>query len=105
MGTYFSIVAPIYSNLIFFQKATLAVAPGEVYQEAPWEKDKQAKQEFRLREKMVKNKHRNLYKSMKKGREERAKEAWLLKKKRRLIDEKVAKEKKGKKKNKPTKKA
>lgn len=47
---------------------------------------------------MVKNKHRNLYKSMMKGKRERAKETWLLKKKRRLHDEKVqGNKKKGKK--------
>jgi len=44
------------------------------------------KQEYRLREKMIKRKHRNLYKSMMKGRRERAKEIWLLRKKRRIHD-------------------
>jgi len=44
------------------------------------------KQEYRLREKMIKKKHRNLYKSMMQGRRERAKEIWLLRKKRRIHD-------------------
>ena len=57
---------------------------GEVVKEVPWEKDRQERQEYRLREKMVKKKHRKLYKSMMKGREDRAKEIWLLRKKRRL---------------------
>lgn len=75
------------------KKGKLAVTPGEVYKEAPWEKTKQEKQEHRLREKMVKRKYRNLYKSMMQGRKEREKEAWLLKKKRRLHDEKLKGEK------------
>ncbi|XP_043461308.1 pescadillo homolog [Leptopilina heterotoma] len=57
---------------------------GEVTKEIPWEKDRQERQEYRLREKMVKKKHRKLYKSMMKGREDRAKEIWLLRKKRRI---------------------
>lgn len=59
---------------------------GEVEKEVPWEKDRQERQEYRLREKMVKKKHRKLYKSMMKGREDRAKEIWLLRKKRRIHD-------------------
>lgn len=59
---------------------------GEVVKEVPWEKDRQERQEYRLREKMVKKKHRKLYKSMMKGREDRAKEIWLLRKKRRIHD-------------------
>ncbi|XP_056641373.1 pescadillo homolog [Diorhabda sublineata] len=65
----------------------LSVSTGEVYKEVPWEKARQERQEFRLREKMVKNKHRKLYKSMMEGRRDRAKEIWLLRKKRRLHDE------------------
>ncbi|XP_066594594.1 pescadillo homolog [Prorops nasuta] len=70
----------------------MKVKAGELMKVNPWEKSQQEKQEYRLREKMVKKKHRNLYKSMMKGREERAKEIWLLRKKRRNI-EKAEKEK------------
>ena len=65
---------------------------GQVVKEIPWEKNRQERQEYRLREKMIKKKHRKLYKSMMKGREDRAKEIWLLRKKRR-IHENAAKEK------------
>ncbi|XP_043273790.1 pescadillo homolog [Venturia canescens] len=66
------------------KKKLMKVKSGEIYKSDPWEKNRQEKQEYRLREKMVKKKHRNLYKSMMKGREDRAKEIWLLRKKRRL---------------------
>lgn len=36
---------------------------------------------------MIKKKHRKLYKSMMEGKRQRAKEIWLLRKKRRLHDE------------------
>lgn len=48
---------------------------------------------------MIKKKHRKLYKSMMEGRQDRAKEIWLLRKKRRLHDEKKLAEKKTKKAN------
>lgn len=83
---------------MYFQKPKLSVTPGEVFKEAPWEKTKQERQEYRLREKMVKRKYRNLYKSMMQGRKEREKEAWLLNKKRKLHDEKQKEEKKQQKK-------
>lgn len=76
----------------------MSVTPGQVHKEVPWEKNRQEKQEYRLREKMIKKKHKNLYKSMMQGRKERAKEIWLLRKKRRLHDEKELTEKKLKKK-------
>lgn len=66
----------------------MKVQIGEVTKENPWEKARLEKQEYRLREKMIKKKHRKLYKSMMKGREERAKEIWLLRKKRRIHDAK-----------------
>ncbi|XP_066141344.1 pescadillo homolog [Euwallacea fornicatus] len=72
------------------KKSKLSVTSGEVYKEVPWEKNRQERQEYRLREKMVKKKHKKLYKSMMEGRNERAKEIWLLRKKRRLHDEKKA---------------
>ena len=80
------------------KKKKLKVTPGEVYKEVPWEKSKQERQEYKLREKLVKNKHRKLYKSMMAGRQQRAKEIWLLRKKRRLHEEKQKEERKKKKK-------
>ncbi|KAF7387860.1 hypothetical protein HZH66_010627 [Vespula vulgaris] len=68
------------------KKKAMKVKAGEVTKEDPYEKERQDKQEYRLREKMIKKKHRNLYKSMMQGRRERAKEIWLLRKKRRLHD-------------------
>lgn len=60
---------------------------GTVTKEDPHEKSRQDRQEYRLRERMIKKRHRNLYRSMMKGREERSKEIWLLRKKRRIHDE------------------
>lgn len=71
------------------------MSTGEVYKEVPWEKNRQERQEFRLREKMIKKKHRKLYKSMMEGKKDRAKEIWLLRKKRRLLDEAKSRRKKG----------
>lgn len=49
---------------------------------------------------MVKKKHRKLYKSMMEGKRQRAKEIWLLRKKRRLHDEKTKDQQKKQKVNK-----
>ncbi|KAL0104907.1 hypothetical protein PUN28_016510 [Cardiocondyla obscurior] len=70
------------------KKKKMKVQTGEPVKESPWEKARLEKQEYRLREKMIKKKHRKLYKSMMKGRAERAKEIWLLRKKRRIHDTK-----------------
>ncbi|KAJ9593071.1 hypothetical protein L9F63_027687, partial [Diploptera punctata] len=59
-------------------KKKMSVSVGEVTKEDPNEKKKQQTQENKLREKMIKKKHRGLYKSMMKGRRERGKEVWLL---------------------------
>ncbi|KAG5866386.1 hypothetical protein JTB14_021525 [Gonioctena quinquepunctata] len=64
------------------KKPKLSVSTGEVFKEVPWEKSRQERQEYRLREKMVKKKHKKLYKSMMQGKQDRAKEIWLLRKKR-----------------------
>ena len=64
----------------------MKVKTGEVTKEDPWEKKRLEKQEYRLRERMIKKKHRKLYRSMMEGRKERAKQIWLLCKKRRLHD-------------------
>lgn len=70
------------------KKKKMKVQTGEIMKENPWAKAQREKQEYRLREKMIKKKHRKLYKSMMKGREERAKQIWLLRKKRRIHDTK-----------------
>ncbi|XP_076160552.1 pescadillo homolog isoform X2 [Ptiloglossa arizonensis] len=68
------------------KKKEMKVKSGKVTKEDPWEKNRQERQEYRLRERMIKKKHRNLYKSMMKGREERSREIRLLRKKRRIHD-------------------
>ncbi|CAH0701677.1 unnamed protein product [Spodoptera exigua] len=79
------------------KKKAMAVTAGVPHKEHPYLKEIEDKQAFRLREKLVRKKHRNLYKSMKAGQEKRKKEIWLLRKKRRLHDEKVKEEKKAEK--------
>ncbi|KAJ8890130.1 hypothetical protein PR048_009637 [Dryococelus australis] len=69
------------------KKKSMSVTVGTVTKENPQENARLAKQEYRLREKMIPRKYHKLYKSMMKGRMERSKEAWLLRKKRRLNDE------------------
>lgn len=76
----------------------MAVTTGVTFKENPYQKQIEDKQAFRLREKLVRKKHRNLYKSMKAGREARKKDIWLLNKKRKLHDAKVMEEKKAQKK-------
>lgn len=76
------------------KKKAMSVKTGVPYKENPYQKEIEDKQAFRLREKLVRKKHRNLYKSMKSGQEKRKKEIWLLRKKRRLHDEKIKEEKK-----------
>lgn len=68
------------------KKKKMKVQVGALTKADPYEKERQERQEYKLRERMIKKKHRNLYKSMMKGREERAKEVWLLRKKRRIHD-------------------
>lgn len=75
----------------------MAVTAGVPHKDHPYQKEIEDKQAFRLREKLVPKKHRNLYKSMKAGAEKRKKEIWLLRKKRRLHDEKVKEDKKSEK--------
>lgn len=66
----------------------MKVKPGKIEPEIPYQKERQQRQEYQLREKMVKKKHRKLYKSMMDGKKKRMKEIWLLRKKRRIHDEK-----------------
>ncbi|KAI4462208.1 pescadillo - related [Holotrichia oblita] len=79
-------------------KLKLGVKAGEIEKEAPWVKKREERQEYKLREKMIKKKHRNLYKSMMNAKRERGKEAWLLNKKRKLHDQKEKVKNKSKKK-------
>lgn len=81
----------------------MSVSTGVPHKEHPYQKEIEDKQAFRLREKLVPKKHRNLYKSMKAGQEARKKEIWLLRKKRRLHEEKIKEEKKADKKKQKTK--
>lgn len=81
----------------------MAVKPGEVAKEIPFEKNRQDKQDYQLREKMIKKKHKRLYKSMMEGKRKRMKEIWLLRKKRRIHDENEKVEKKAAKKSAKTK--
>lgn len=85
------------------KKKKMKVKTGELVKENPWEKDQQDRQEYRLRERMIKKKHRNLYRSMMKGREGRAKEIWLLRKKRRIHDADEKQKRKEERKQKKTK--
>ncbi|XP_076289348.1 pescadillo homolog isoform X1 [Lasioglossum baleicum] len=84
------------------KKKAMKVKSGTVTKEDPWERNRQERQEYRLRERMIKKKHRNLYRSMMKGREERSKEIWLLRKKRRIHDETAKQKRKEERKQKKT---
>ncbi|XP_028170771.1 pescadillo homolog [Ostrinia furnacalis] len=90
-------VDPEKKKLAKEKKKAMAVTTGVPHKEHPYQKEIEDKQAFRLREKLVRKKHRNLYKSMKAGQEKRKKEIWLLRKKRRLHDEKAKEEKKAEK--------
>ncbi|CAK9812566.1 Pescadillo homolog [Anthophora quadrimaculata] len=68
------------------KKKDMKVKAGALTREDPREQKRQEMQEYRLRERMIKKKHRNLYRSMMEGRKQRAKEVWLLRKKRRIHD-------------------
>ncbi|XP_022124200.2 pescadillo homolog [Pieris rapae] len=76
------------------KKKKMAVKTGIPHKEHPYQKEIEDKQAYRLREKLVRKKHRNLYKSMKAGQEKRKQDIWLLRKKRRLHDEKAKEERK-----------
>lgn len=54
--------------------------------EDPVEKKKDEYQEYKLREKMISRRHRNLYRSMMKGRAERTRDKKLLIRKRLQIE-------------------
>ncbi|XP_046389984.1 pescadillo homolog [Ischnura elegans] len=76
------------------KKKKMAVVAGTVTKDDPIAKKREERQQYRLREKMVKRKHRGLYRSMVAGRAERKKEVWLLGKKRKRIEAEKKEEKK-----------
>lgn len=82
------------------KKKKMAVSKGVLIKEDPTAARREEYSEYKLREKMIKNKHRRLYKSMMEGRTKRKKEAWLLRKKRKRIEEEEAVAKKEAKKQK-----
>ncbi|XP_017880588.1 pescadillo homolog [Ceratina calcarata] len=84
-------------------KKKMKVKAGEVTKEDPREQKRLERQEYRLRERMIKKRHRNLYKSMMEGRKQRAKEVWLLRKKRRIHDATKKQERKEERKQKKAK--
>ena len=71
----------------------MKVKPGEMHRVNKYAERKDFKQMHQLREKMIRKKYRNLYKSMKRARIGRQKEIKLLKYKRRLQERKTAQEK------------
>lgn len=87
-------IDPEKKKLAKEKKKAMAVTTGVPHKEHPFQKEIDDKHAFRLREKLVAKKHRNLYKSMRAGEEKRKKEIWLLRKKRRLHDEKAKEQKK-----------
>ena len=71
----------------------MKVKPGDTYHVNKSVVRKDFKQMHQLREKMIRKKYRNLYKSMKRASLGRQKEIKLLKYKRRLQERKAAQEK------------
>jgi hypothetical protein len=65
----------------------MGVTPGQVVRVDLIEKNREERQEYKLREKMIEKKHRALYKSMMKGRAERMRDVRALKRKRKLLDQ------------------
>lgn len=72
----------------------MEVKKGETYRVNKSKERKDYKQMHQLKEKMIRRKYRNLYKSMMQGRRSREKEIKLLKYKRRLHERKRLEEKK-----------
>lgn len=68
------------------------VSAGTITKEDPVEKKKDEYQEYKLREKMISRRHRNLYRSMMKGRAERTRDKKLLIRKRLQIEKEKKKE-------------
>lgn len=71
----------------------MAVAAGKVHKEKISAIKKNEIEEHRLKARMVKPRHRQLFRNLIKKEQEKKKEIWLLEKKRKRIDA-MAKEKK-----------
>lgn len=74
-------------DFYYLQMKKMQVGKGKVHKEDPYAEARSAKENFKLREKLVKNKHQKLHKSMKIAKQSRKKEAWLLKKKRGNLEQ------------------
>lgn len=79
---------------MFSQVQNMEVKKGETYRANKSKERKDYKQMHQLKEKMIRRKYRNLYKSMMQGRRGREKEIKLLKYKRRLHERRRFEEKK-----------
>lgn len=66
----------------------MAVVSGQIYRENPKEQKQLTKQEEALRARMVKSRHKKLYRKMVDKQKQATKEANLLKEKRQQIDKK-----------------
>lgn len=70
------------------KKKKMAVVSGKIYKENPREQKQLTKQEEALRARMVKSRHKKLYRKMLEKQKKQTKEANLLKEKRQQIDKK-----------------
>lgn len=68
------------------EKKKMAVQSGKVHKENKRQVRKSEVDEHRLQARMVKPRHRNLFRKLIREKQEKEKEEWLLKKKRRIID-------------------
>uniref|UniRef100_A0A1B0A4Z9 Pescadillo homolog n=1 Tax=Glossina pallidipes TaxID=7398 RepID=A0A1B0A4Z9_GLOPL len=82
------------------EKKNMSVASGKICKEDKRLLRKNKVDEHRLQARMVKPRHRNLFRKLIREKQVKEKEEWLLKKKRRLIDEKNKEAKKAYKKTK-----
>ncbi|XP_065356545.1 pescadillo homolog [Calliphora vicina] len=80
------------------EKKKMAVQSGKVHKENKRLLRKSEVDEHRLQARMVKPRHRNLFRKLIRDKQSKEKEEWLLKKKRRVIDAQSKQEKKASKK-------
>lgn len=79
---------------LIFQKKRMAVTKGTIEKQDPKAKQREEEAEYKMREKMVRNKHRKLYRNMMDNRKKWGKETWLLEKKRKRLEAEQADAKK-----------
>uniref|UniRef100_A0A0K8TSB2 Pescadillo homolog n=1 Tax=Tabanus bromius TaxID=304241 RepID=A0A0K8TSB2_TABBR len=79
------------------EKKKMAVQASKVIKESKRAKHKQEVEEHRLKARMVKPRHRNLFRKLIRDQQSKEKEEWLLKKKRKRIEATTKQEKKLKK--------